>query len=747
MLGILKNSLLKDIYKNRTTYLLMVLFISVGMYVAATLASITYSYNIVCNANYITSNYQDGQFSLRAPLKEKTEISLEKNGGVTLERIFSFDLKIDNDSILRIFKLRKNIDLVVLDKGVYPKKNNEVVLDKCFAANHNLLVGDVISINSKEYFITGLGSVTDYDEPDRNISDYGSNSLVFGLAFLTDEAYASLLSEAGMATRQEYVYSYKLEKGATDENLRLELMALLESDDMVMTFIPRNNNGRMCSAVEDGFAYEICGFAVGIGLLFLVSVIFYLNIKKTIEKESSSIGALYAMGVKKIEVIFMYLAPPTLVSFVAGLLGWLGSVCFSATELVSNSNYYCVPYVPLKTSPFIFVYCVLMPPTSCFLINVIILNKSFSKPPVILLKGTMDINEKCYKGHDNKGIMFNLICSRISKDFGLFIVLFIGSLVAGIIYMLGCGLGQFVGNIQNRLPQEIRYKYVYDLLDETYEPLNNGEAVYKKTFKYDNLGYVLDIEFLGIESSSEYFDVSTDNLNGRIIISKAIANRYGLQKDDSLTVYDGVTGKKYIFIIAGIADYKVMYTAFMDIDDLRNLLGRGNVYNSIYSDVVCNYSPRELLGSYSREDYLNPIDSFAEEAGSMKVFFIVVSVFFFAAMIIYIVRFSINGATRHIAIYSVLGYSNVELQIVFLSSTALYSIVCGVMGLIIGFEFSKIAVPYLLATTPIGIFLTYSIKRFIRDILIIILIYLIAVVVSFKQIKDIDELQYIRARE
>ena len=92
MLGILKNSIPKNIYKNRVTYLLMILFVAVGMYVASSLASITHSYNVVCEANYIASNYQDGQFSVREPLTEDKELSLGKKG-YTLERIFSFDTK------------------------------------------------------------------------------------------------------------------------------------------------------------------------------------------------------------------------------------------------------------------------------------------------------------------------------------------------------------------------------------------------------------------------------------------------------------------------------------------------------------------------------------------------------------------------------------------------------------------------------------------------------------------------------
>ncbi len=62
-----------------------------------------------------------------------------------------------------------------------------------------------------------------------------------------------------------------------------------------------------------------------VGLVVLVSVVFYLGIKTSIERESASIGALYAMGVKKHEVILMYLAPSTLISLIAGCVGWAAS--------------------------------------------------------------------------------------------------------------------------------------------------------------------------------------------------------------------------------------------------------------------------------------------------------------------------------------------------------------------------------------------------------------------------------------
>lgn len=402
------------------------------------------------------------------------------------------------------------------------------------------------------------------------------------------------------------------------------------------------------------------------------------------------------------------------------------------------------------TSPLSILYCILMPPVICFLINWMRLNKTLSMSPVSLLKGTFDTNIPRHRNPKKRGshrIMFNLISSQFIKDKGLFLILLTGSLVTGGIYMIGAGLDQYLANIKDRLPAEINYNYVYDLFDDTDVPSDTGESVYKKVFKINNMDYVADVPFIGLESPSEFFPVNTDNLNGNIIISSALASRYGLKENDELSVFDEFTGKEYAFTVASITDYRVMYTAYMNIDDLRERLGKERVYNSVYSDKACVYKPDELLGAYQREDFIRLAESLEPELKRMSIFLHIIATVFYMAVVAFIVRFSVSAVKRQIAIFSVLGYSYRELKTIFLTSTAVFSAVCGAVGLIAGFHLSKLAVPYLLATTAIGVFLHYSPAAFLRDFLLILLIYVLSAGFTLNQIKKIDELDYVRANE
>ncbi|MCR5342120.1 MAG: hypothetical protein K6E70_01980 [Butyrivibrio sp.] len=89
-------------------------------------------------------------------------------------------------------------------------------------------------------------------------------------------------------------------------------------------------------------------------------------------------------------------------------------------------------------------------------------------------------------------------------------------------------------------------------------PSKTGESVYKKVLKIRNMDYVADVPFIGIDTPSKYFDVNTDDLDGKVVISSALASRYDLKENSRFDVYDDVTGKEYTFTVASIVDYTPM---------------------------------------------------------------------------------------------------------------------------------------------------------------------------------------------
>ena len=168
--------------------------------------------------NQADSHLEDGQFTVFYPLPDD-RIEEIKNKGVTIEPHFSFDVTLDDGSVLRIFRDRKLIDTVTLDIGTDAASENEIVLEKRYCEEHNIRVGDKISIDSEELTVTGIGSSVDYDAPLKKLSDTAVDSTIFGTGFMTPEGYEGLkMSDKGGT--EDYTYAFLLNGNMSSDDLK-----------------------------------------------------------------------------------------------------------------------------------------------------------------------------------------------------------------------------------------------------------------------------------------------------------------------------------------------------------------------------------------------------------------------------------------------------------------------------------------------------------------------------------------------
>ena len=97
------------------------------------------------------------------------------------------------------------------------------MIEKRFAEENDYELGDTIQLSGEEYEIVGIGSVADYDLPVKNFSDVAAENSRFGLMFVTDSQYHSLVN--GETERIEtYTYAYEI----LGENNFDDLKKLLE---------------------------------------------------------------------------------------------------------------------------------------------------------------------------------------------------------------------------------------------------------------------------------------------------------------------------------------------------------------------------------------------------------------------------------------------------------------------------------------------------------------------------------------
>ncbi|MCD7893852.1 MAG: hypothetical protein LUG60_09145 [Erysipelotrichaceae bacterium] len=206
---------LRDLKKNFVRYLLLLFLIVLCIFmvvgIMASSSSVIHKVNEINEKNHV----ENGQFSVFVPLSDSVidEIS---DMGVTIEEHFYLDVSMNDDSTLRLMKNRKLVDLIELSQGNMISSDNDIILDKVYASNHDYSIGDSIMIGNQTYMISGFGSVSDYDNVLENMGDMSSD-MYFGIAFISDDAYEGV-KDANIAIHsEEYVYSYLLNDYDSDD--------------------------------------------------------------------------------------------------------------------------------------------------------------------------------------------------------------------------------------------------------------------------------------------------------------------------------------------------------------------------------------------------------------------------------------------------------------------------------------------------------------------------------------------------
>lgn len=116
------------------------------------------------NESFEKYNIEDGNFELMEEADDTLLTELEKEG-VTIYENYYLEEAVENgksDSTLRIFKPRNEVDKVCLMDGEMPQQEDEIAIDRMYADNNSLKVGDTIKVGGEKKTISGLVALSDY---------------------------------------------------------------------------------------------------------------------------------------------------------------------------------------------------------------------------------------------------------------------------------------------------------------------------------------------------------------------------------------------------------------------------------------------------------------------------------------------------------------------------------------------------------------------------------------------------------
>ena len=232
MQKILGKRIIRELKENCMRYLALSALIILCMYVIISLIGTADTIILGTKKLAESNSLEDGEFSLFVPLSDKETEELTDQR-ITLEEQFYLDYAMEDGSTIRVFQNRKKINLIEIVEGKEAENDTELVVERRFAEEHDIEIGDSIVIGDDTFIVVGIGCSPDYDAPLKDFTDGSVDSFQFGTVFVTEEAYQQLLGDGGSLKAEEYVYAYLLNGKMTDEELRETIEELKVDADSI----------------------------------------------------------------------------------------------------------------------------------------------------------------------------------------------------------------------------------------------------------------------------------------------------------------------------------------------------------------------------------------------------------------------------------------------------------------------------------------------------------------------------------
>lgn len=681
MQKVLRKRILRDLKENLFRYIALGAIIALCMYLIISLIgtaeTIIQGSEILGEENHV----EDGQFCMFLPLTEQEKNKITDKG-VALEEHFYLDFALEDESTLRVFRNREKIDLYIAVEGRTAENDSEAALERRYCDEHGIKIGDTIVIGGRELQVVGIGCTPDYDAPLKEFTDASVDSMQFGTAFVTDSLYETFLSEGNSVKAEEYVYSYRLNDAITDDVLRGMLEDIVIEPEAVedeyfgykfgslKSLIKADDNPRIKAAANDQVINKLAGIMAGMIVVVLFAYVISVFVVYGIEKEITTIGALYSLGVKRKELLKHYLCLPVIVTFAAAMAGSvLGFHAVGGSTIAGSCyDYFSIPDLEPVLPSYLFAYGLIMPPVMAAAVNYFVIKSKLDKPALAMLRNEKKVRAIKHVKLGRFGFVRTFQIRQMMREARTSLTVLGGMFVSLLILMLGLDCYTMCNNIRVHNKADTKFEYMYALKYPESAVPDGGYEVFSRMVKKENLGYNLDVTILGITKENPYFDVELTDSKSEIAISSAMAQKFGLGKGDVFTVYDEEEKIHYAFTVQDVTEYSASLYIFMDIDMMRDMFGEsGDYYNMVFASEKLDIEPGRIYGITAKADIEKAADVFIAQMQGMINMLTIFSAIIFAMVMYLMMKVMIDRSVFHISIVKVFGYRTGEIKKLYLN--------------------------------------------------------------------------------
>ena len=667
------------------------------------------------NESFTKYNIEDGNFRTQKKMNKAQWKSVEELG-LHLYELFYREFALENGSTLRVFQNRDRVNLVCLMEGEFPAKPGEIAVDRMYADNNGLKVGDTIRTAAAGVEEGAAGADTAADEQQNK----GQNAWVItGLVALSD--YSTMFSDNNDSPEEFeqypdksliYNYAWKYDdppKTEEEENDRGEdLVKDLSKEVKLENYIPRYANQAIRFTGEDMGSDRAMMELLLYIMMVIIAFVFGVTIGNTISQEAPVIGTLRAMGYTKGELIRHYMAMPLLVTLISAVIGNILGYTF-LKDVCANMYYnsYSLPtYITIWNAE-AFVKTTIFPIVIMAVVTYSILRWKLGLTPLQFLRRQLRRRQMKRAFPLSVRIPFfdRFRIRVIAQNIPNYLIMLVGIFFANILLIFGLALPKALDHYQEEVERSLLAEHQYimqiplDALDEDHKLqsalkmmqfVSETETENETAEKFS--AYTLrrpfdapykseDVMIYGAAADSRYvkgIPETPEGENPRVLISSAYSEKYDIFAGDTIELQEKYGADRYTFNVAGVYDYGASICVFMEQKTMNQCFDLGKDYFSGYfsqtpiTDIDGKYIGSEIdldsLTKVTRQLYIS--------MGSMMYLVDFFAVAIFMVLIYILSKIIIEKNAQSISMAKILGYTGSEIGKLYIRSTTVVYLLC-----------------------------------------------------------------------
>lgn len=501
--------------------------------------------------------------------------------------------------------------------------------------------------------------------------------------------------------------------------------------DNLTQFLIAADNPRIDAAAGDVIINRFAGILSGIILMVLFTYVISVFVIHNIEKESSVIGALYALGVTRGQLLFHYLLNPMLIAFLGGVVGCILGFSKYGTgwQMDDSIAYYSLPPMRIVTPGYLLFYSLIMPPVTAVVVNYLVINKKLKCTALSLLRNEQTAGKAGRIQNMNLGNMKFLLRFQIRqmlREIRSAFAVVIGMFICLLILIMSIDCAVLCINFGNACLEETKYAYMYTYKYPTEDVPEGGTPAYVENLKKEAYGYNLDVTVLGIDDDNPYFPIATADKKNEIVISSAAAQKFGVKAGDKLVLSDEVNERDYAFTVKNIVNFISGVYVFLDRDVMQELFDQeDDYYNVVFADHALDIDNGRLYATVSKENVEESSQIFTDMMGPMVVMLVAISALIFMIVMYLMMKVMIDRSAFSISLMKVFGYRRREIRRLYLDGN-FYVILLGALICVPLAKWSMdLVYPYCIANVAIGMDLKFTPQIYIMIYGGILLCYMV----------------------